>query len=94
MMYGFGDQKTPLKESVDVVEQMVREYMISVSSKMVEVSHVSGELDIGCLSFVVRHDSAKSRRIQELMELKKEIMKHRKSKLDNYDDDDDGDPEY
>ncbi|KAF0700911.1 Aste57867_8559 [Aphanomyces stellatus] len=68
MMHGFGDEWEPDEETVDLMEEIVVEYIRSMTRKAVELSTIRGKLDPECLMFLVRKDEEKLERANELLE--------------------------
>ncbi|DBA91542.1 TPA: Transcription initiation factor TFIID subunit 13 [Trebouxia sp. C0004] len=74
MMYGFGDDRTPYKESVDLVEDMVINYVVDTWQKTLASAHSRltkvSEKDV---IFLLRKDKKKYERARELLYLEDQI---------------------
>lgn len=65
-MYGFGDSKEPNKESVQLLEDLVINYMREVASKAADVSKKeSNRIVLNDVLFVIRKDEKKLWRARE-----------------------------
>lgn len=79
MMYGFGDDIAPYKESVDLVEEMMTDFMIETMNKAMAASALKGgKPNTEDLLFLVRKDPRKYNRVKELLFLQKEIVQAKK----------------
>ncbi|EFC50533.1 predicted protein, partial [Naegleria gruberi] len=76
MMYGFGDVRNPLPETVTLMEELVREYVHEIVSEALKISK-KGRLNPEDLVFLIRHDSKKYLRVDELLRKYQEIKKAR-----------------
>ncbi len=79
MMHGFGDDREPLQESVDLIEQMVVDYMVTLVRQALRVS--STKLKTEDLLFAVRKDRPKYERAQTLLKINRELLQLRKPTL-------------
>lgn len=59
LMFSFGDDKEPLKESVELMEDIVKEYVADLTQKMVDAAGSSKKIDAGHLLYVLRRDREK-----------------------------------
>ncbi len=55
-MYGFGDVARPLPESVDLMNDIVHEYIQTMTSKAMKIAAKRGKLQIEDFFFVIRKD--------------------------------------
>lgn len=91
MMYGFGDAETPYKESVEIVEQLVTQYIESLCRDALSVHALrrSAKLDTECFIFAVRSQPAKFKRVmvrqwrprnspQELLDMRRRLKEVRR----------------
>lgn len=70
MMYGFGDDRTPYKESVDLVEAMVINYVVDTWQKTLASAHSrSTKVSEKDVIFLLRKDKKKYERARELLYL-------------------------
>ena len=84
MMYGFGDAKEPLLESIDCLESLVFERMAVLVARCVENGTASAanqdkvKISAEDLLFEIRKDKRKHNRCQELLRLNEEIKQAKK----------------
>lgn len=78
MMYGFGDDPDPLPETVDLVEDIVVEYIADMVHKSQAVALRRGKLSIEDILFCVRKDPRKFTRVRELLAMSEELKRARK----------------
>eukprot|EP00898_Chlorokybus_atmophyticus_P000215 jgi/Chlat1/1194/Chrsp115S01670 len=78
MMYGFGDDPQPLQESVDLVEELVVDYLTDMMHKALDVSSRRGRLQTEDIIFLIRKDLRKYKRAQELLRMYEELKRVRK----------------
>ena len=55
MMYGFGDAEDPLPGTVDLVENLVVDYIQNIAHRAMEVSERRGKLQTEDLLYLIRH---------------------------------------
>ncbi|GAB6032673.1 Transcription initiation factor TFIID subunit 13 [Chamberlinius hualienensis] len=78
MMYGFGDDQNPYTESVDVLEDLVIEYITEMTHKAMEVGR-PGRVQVEDVVFLVRKDPRKFARVKDLLTMNEELKKARKA---------------
>ncbi|WAR06894.1 TAF13-like protein [Mya arenaria] len=78
MMYGFGDDQNPYTESVDLIEDLVVEYISEMTKKALEVGR-PGRISVEDLIFLIRKDPKKYSRVKELLTMSEELRKARKA---------------
>lgn len=79
MMYGFGDDQTPYKESVELVEEIMVDYVAQTMEKAIaSATSRGGKPTTEDLIFLVRKDPKKFSRVRELLHLQQEIAAARK----------------
>ncbi|KAK9826807.1 hypothetical protein WJX81_002869 [Elliptochloris bilobata] len=84
IMYGYGDTATPYKETVDLVEDIVVEYVSALAHKaMAGAAGKGGRMLPEDLLYLLRKDPHKFARAQELLRMNEEIQAAKKV----YDDD-------
>jgi len=79
MMYGFGDVVNPLPESVDLMEDLVVEYITEMTQKAMQIAAKRGKLKTEDLLFLVRKDGKKYTRVVELLRMNEELKNARKA---------------
>ncbi|ESN92386.1 hypothetical protein HELRODRAFT_89477, partial [Helobdella robusta] len=78
MMYGFGDDPNPYSESVDLLEELVIEYICELTKKAMEVGR-SDRITVEDIIFLIRKDVRKYSRVKELLLMNEELRKARKA---------------
>ena len=78
MMYGFGDDRNPYTESVDILEDLVIEYLTEMTKKAMEVGR-PGRINVEDMIFLIRKDPKKYSRVKELLTMNEELRKARKA---------------
>ncbi|KAJ2847398.1 hypothetical protein IWW36_003874 [Coemansia brasiliensis] len=73
LMYGFGDTSPPLSESVDVLEDILIDYINNVCIQAAKVSGRRSKVTVDDFKFVLRKDPKKLARVEELIAMNKEI---------------------
>ena len=82
MMFGFGDSWPPNKESVDLVETLVVQYIEDLAVRASEIAQIRGQLDKECFMFLVRKDRQKFTRVVKLLDANDEIKRAQKVLLE------------
>nr|CAG4645277.1 EOG090X0JQT [Leptodora kindtii] len=78
MMFGFGDDRNPYTESVDLLEDLVIEYITEMTHKSMETGR-TGRVQVEDIVFLVRKDSRKYARVKDLLTMNEELKKARKA---------------
>ncbi|CAG9803133.1 unnamed protein product [Chironomus riparius] len=79
MMYGFGDDQNPYTESVDLLEDLVIEFITELTHKASEIRNKSGKVQCENIIFLVRKDPRKYARVRDLLTMNEELKKARKA---------------
>lgn len=79
MMYGFGDDICPLQQTVDLVEDIVVEYVTCMAHRAGAQAALKGKVGVEDILFLVRKDQRKWARIKELLEMQAVIKEARKA---------------
>jgi len=79
MMFGFGEVSNPISETVDLIEDLVVQYVHDMSIKALQTSQKRGKLTTEDFVHAVRNDPKKHARAQELLKLEEEIRIARKA---------------
>eukprot|EP01006_Ploeotia_vitrea_P008823 TRINITY_DN21000_c0_g1_i1.p2 TRINITY_DN21000_c0_g1~~TRINITY_DN21000_c0_g1_i1.p2 ORF type:complete len:128 (+),score=74.81 TRINITY_DN21000_c0_g1_i1:36-386(+) len=77
MMYGFGDEKNPLPETVDALNDLVVDFIHTLAREANELNEV-GKLKAEHVLFVLRKDVAKWRRGKKLLKHDHDIAQARR----------------
>lgn len=78
MMYGFGDDQNPYTESVELLEDLVIQYITEITYKAMEIGK-SGRVSVEDIMFLMRKDPRKYTRVKELLLMNEELKKARKA---------------
>ena len=78
MMYGFGDDQNPYTESVDLLEDLVIEFITEMTHKGMEIGR-TGRVQVEDIVFLVRKDQRKYARVKDLLTMNEELKKARKA---------------
>ncbi|KAB0790619.1 hypothetical protein PPYR_05286 [Photinus pyralis] len=78
MMYGFGDDQNPYTESVDIIEDLVIEFITEMTHKAMEIGR-TGRVQVEDIVFLVRKDARKYARVKDLLTMNEELKKARKA---------------
>ena len=77
MMYGMGDDMNPFEETIDVLLEIVKEYISDVTLAACQACSRTGRsevrLSVDSIKYVVRKSPPKVKRIDQLLELKQVI---------------------
>lgn len=78
MMYGFGDDQNPYTESVDIIEDLVIEFITEMTHKAMEIGR-TGRVQVEDIVFLVRKDPRKFARVKDLLTMNEELKRARKA---------------
>lgn len=78
MMHGFGDDPNPYSETVDLVEELVIQFITEMTLKAMEVGK-SGKVHVNDIIFIIRKDPKKYSRVRDLLMMKEQIDKAKKA---------------
>ncbi|KAJ8599126.1 hypothetical protein CTAYLR_006351 [Chrysophaeum taylorii] len=81
MLYGFGDAETPYKESVELVDQLVTQYIETLCGDALAIQALrdkSTKLDTECFVFSVQKQPTKYKRAIELLEMRSRLKEVRR----------------
>lgn len=78
MMHGFGDDPNPYSETVELVEELVIQFVTEMTLKAMEVGK-SGRVHVNDIIFIIRKDKKKYSRTKDLLMMKEQIDKAKKA---------------
>lgn len=78
MMYGFGDDRNPYTESVELLEDLVLKYINETTRKAMDVGR-TGKITVDDIMYLIRRDKKKCSRVKELLLMNEELKKSRKA---------------
>ncbi|RKP27560.1 transcription initiation factor IID, 18kDa subunit, partial [Syncephalis pseudoplumigaleata] len=78
MMYGFGDVPHPDMDTVNVLEEMVVDYITDMCHQAARLSSNKSKVTVDDFKYVLRHDTKKLARVEELIRMSEDIKAARK----------------
>ena len=78
MMHGFGDESLPYSESIELMEDLVIDFIRDQTRKGMEVGR-SDKIHVEDTVFLIRKDPKKFTRVKELLTMNEELKKARKA---------------
>jgi len=78
MMYGYGDDQNPYTESVDLLEDLVIEFITEMTHRAMEIGR-TGRVQVEDIVFLVRKDQRKYARVKDLLTMNEELKRARKA---------------
>jgi len=78
MMYGFGDDQNPYSESIDLLEDLVIEFITEMTKKAMDIGR-PGRITVEDIIYLIRKDSKKFSRVKELLLMSEALRKARKA---------------
>ncbi|KAI5802128.1 transcription initiation factor IID, 18kD subunit-domain-containing protein [Pyronema domesticum] len=80
LMYAYGDEPDPLPESVQVLDEIVTEYIVDMCHDAARMASQArrNKIKVDDFKFALRHDPRKLGRVEELLVMSKVIADARK----------------
>ncbi|RIA92060.1 transcription factor TFIID complex subunit Taf13, partial [Glomus cerebriforme] len=78
LMYGFGDEPDPAPDTVNVMEELVNDYITEMCLKASKVAK-DRKVTVDDFKFILRNDPKKLARVEELLFMEKDIKTARKT---------------
>ena len=78
MLYGFGDDQVPYTETVELLDDLLIQYITDVTLKAMNVGK-KGRVHVEDIVFLIRKDPKKYARVKELLTMNEELKKARKA---------------
>ena len=78
MMHGFGDDPSPYSETVDLVEELVIQFITEMTTKAMDAGK-GGRVHVNDIIFLIRKDKKKYSRVKDLLTMKEQIDKAKKA---------------
>lgn len=78
MVYGFGDDKDPYTESVELLEELVLKFIVDTTRRAMD-NKQSGRLTVEDIMYLTRKDKRKCARAKELLLMNEELRRSRKA---------------
>lgn len=78
MLYGFGDDQVPYTETVDLLDDLLIQYITDMTIKAMSIGK-KGRVHVEDIVFLIRKDPLKYARVKELLTMNEELKKARKA---------------
>ena len=78
MLYGFGDEQVPYTETVELLDDLLIQYITEMTVKAMNVGK-KGRVHVEDIVFLIRKDPKKYARVKELLTMNEELKKARKA---------------
>ena len=78
MMYGFGDDQNPYTESVDLLEDLVIQFIHEIALRAMDIGR-PGRVSVEDVMHLVQRDPRKYARVKDLLIMNEELKKARKA---------------
>ena len=78
MMYGFGDDLNPYTESVDMIEDLVLQFISDIAIRALNFG-ANDRISIEDLMYILRKDTKKYSRLKELLDMNLELRQARRA---------------
>ena len=84
LVYAHGGQGETPRETLEVIEGFVREYVMNLTRVVCETAELKGSMiDDECITFALRFDRAKLKRVLEMSRNDKDILDESRICLEN-----------
>ena len=77
-LFGYGDDQNPYTETVDFLEDLVLEFITSMTCKAMDIGR-TGRVQVEDIIFLIRKDPRMYARVRELLTMNEELKKARKA---------------
>ena len=78
MLYGFGDEQVPYTETVEMLDDLLIQYITDMTVKVMNVGK-KGRVSVEDIVYLIRKDPKKYARVKELLTMNEELKKARKA---------------
>ena len=78
MMYGFGDDQNPYTESVELLEDLVIEFITDLTHKALHIGR-PGKVQVEDIVYLIQKDAKKYSRVKDLLTMNEELKKARRA---------------
>lgn len=82
MMHGFGDDPNPYSETIELVDDLVVQFITEMTLKSMEVGK-RGKLRVEDILFVIRKDTKKYARVKDLLMMNEELKRAKQKFFDD-----------
>ena len=77
-LFGYGDDQNPYQETVDFLEDLVMEFITSMTQRAMEIGR-PGKVHVEDIIFLVRKQPRMYARVRELLTMNEELKRARKA---------------
>ena len=77
-LFGYGDDQNPYQETVDFLEDLVMEFITSMTQRAMEIGR-PGKVQVEDIIFLVRKQPRMYARVRELLTMNEELKRARKA---------------
>uniref|UniRef100_A0A1I7ZAK8 Transcription initiation factor TFIID subunit 13 n=2 Tax=Steinernema glaseri TaxID=37863 RepID=A0A1I7ZAK8_9BILA len=78
MLYGYGDEKVPYDKTLELLEQIVIDYIRMLCQSALNVGK-TGKISLEDIHYLIRRDAKRFGRVKELLSMSEELKKARKA---------------
>ncbi|XP_066936045.1 transcription initiation factor TFIID subunit 13-like [Clytia hemisphaerica] len=78
MLYGFGDEQVPYTETVEMLDDLLIQFITDTTVKAMNVGK-KGRVHVEDIVYLIRKDPKKYARVKELLTMNEELKKARKA---------------
>ncbi|KAK0397747.1 hypothetical protein QR680_002249 [Steinernema hermaphroditum] len=78
MLYGYGDEKVPYDKTLELLEQIVVDYIRMLCQCALNVGK-PGKISLEDIHYIIRRDPKRFGRVKELLSMSEELKKARKA---------------
>lgn len=78
MLYGFGDEQVPYTETVELLDDLLIQYITEMTVKAMNVGK-KGRVHVEDIVYLIRKDPKKYARVKDLLTMNEELKKARKA---------------
>ena len=82
MMHGFGDDPNPYSETIELVDDLVVQFITEMTLKSMDVGK-KGKLRVEDILFVIRKDTKKYARVKDLLMMNEELKRAKQKFFDD-----------
>jgi transcription initiation factor TFIID subunit 13 len=77
MMHGFGDDPNPYNETVELIDDLVVQFITEMSAKAMEIGK-KGKITVDDILYLTRNDHKKHARVKDLLAMNEELKQAKK----------------
>lgn len=85
MMHGFGDDPVPYNETVDIMEDLVIEFIVEMTQRAMDVGK-KGKIHVEDILYLIKKDPKKYARVRDLLQMNEELKQAKRIFESNQED--------